>query len=204
MKNANMKYILAIAVLLGLVWLIYPQKSLTPLEKSARAAFTRSDRVSPLASKFSITIDGVDGVKATPEVTCGSRVKIEIDDSHPLSPQFVRHFLIVPRLPSQCEDGFHWQDNQVDVLLGPSSNTLKDRQSTGHTFKQKINWTPGQYVVRYYVQTFELRDGGMPNTEFMGEGHLVVLDPPADQHVESVTPLSDRTLLIPLLSKDQP
>lgn len=171
-------------------------------ERAGRAAFTRPERLSPAASEFSIRINQINAIADIPKVRRGSPFEIDVSTSHMPQSRLQQNLLVVPRLPSQVSDGFYWQDVQTDLTLALSQSDLVQRNSPQHRLRTSLNLAAGDYVVRYYIQTFEQTDGVLPKVEYMGEGKLLVEEPAPENTGDGLIPLEHKEGLIPLLSED--
>ncbi len=188
-----------IALLLVLAWLCMPRKKPSRNQEFADATFTRPSALSESAKEFTVKIEGVDGLHGVPTVACNTTTLIEITFPQPLT-RDIHSILIVPRLPSQGEEGFLWEDVHCDLRFALDSNSLISRNSLTYRVEQNIRWNPGEYVVRYYRQIIRFdAEQGPPLTEYLGEGHIRVETLSPGDAVTGVTPLAEKKYLIPLI-----
>lgn len=186
-------------------FLMFQPRPKTPSDEHADAAFTRPTTLSTASQDFQIRIAGVDGLTAVPTVESCTKTEVEVILLQKPG-QLMEILFVVPRLPSQGEEGFHWMDTQgCDLLLalqrdGRPVELHKNITRRKETFKLQ----PGEYVVRYYRQAMDF-DGekGPPVTEFLGEGRLLVVQPKSGETDCGLIPLSSEKNKIPLLLAEE-
>lgn len=186
-------------------FLMFKPQPMTASQEYAQAAFTRPTTPSTASQDFQIRIAGVDGLTAVPTVE--SCTKTEVEVILPQKPgQLIEILFVVPRLPSQGEEGFHWMDTQgCDLLLALNRDgrPVEFHKNTTRR-KETFRLQPGEYVVRYYRQSNQADpEKGPPVTELLGEGRLVVIPPKSGVADCGLIPLSSDKHKIPLLLADE-
>lgn len=181
-------------------FLFFREKPRTPSEDHARAAFTRPTTLSDSSEGFSIQIAGVDGLKDVPAIECGTKTMLEVVLPRKSGRVFEVLF-VVPRLPSQGEEGFRWIDSQgCDLFLGLSRDGRREElHKNKYSLKERFNLRAGEYRVRYYRQTMNVdAEQGPPVTELLGEGRLMVVTPKSGDADCGFLPLSSDKHKMPL------
>ena len=190
------------------IWfLMFKPQVITASNEYGKAAFTRPTTPSTASKDFKIQIDGVDGLTAVPRVECCAKTTVEV--ILPQKPGRLTEILfVVPRLPSQGDEGFQWMDTQgCDLLLGLNRDGRPVELHKNITrMKAAFRLQPGEYVVRYYRQSINSDpEQGPPLTELLGVGRLVVVEPKSGEADCGLIPLSSEKEKIPLfLAKEGP